>query len=360
MQNINNFYKFASEDETMTNFQRKYGIHNTLAPTHNRRHRKYARLANFSLPVGGIIDDPIELEPAHTTTEGTQPYKYSAKELDRENGLDLYDSQARHYDPIIPRTTTMDPLAEKYYSLSPYTWCAANPINLIDLDGRRPTLIEAALMAKAAYGESVKLKGGWSLYYSRESKSGLKYAVFSRSINDKTEYTVATAGTDLTSIKDWENNITQLFGKSKQYAESVDLANIFIENHEGEEVTFVGHSLGGGLAAANALYTNCEAITFNSAYLSKSTISAFNLDLSRGKRITNYTVNGEILADVQSSMVNLVRIGKQINLNYSNSVGEQILSKCLNVILPSTFVGTEMIDKVKRHSIDAVIRSIKQ
>ena len=72
---------------------------------------------------------------AATTTEGNQPYKYSAKELDPENGLDLYDSQARHYDPIIPRTTTIDPLAEKYYSLSPYTWCAANPINLIDEKG---------------------------------------------------------------------------------------------------------------------------------------------------------------------------------------------------------------------------------
>ena len=189
----------------MTNFQRKYGIHNTSAPTHNRRHRKYARLANFSLPVGGVIDEPIELEPTYATlmtrdycsnyiysngtleriltekgyiqggeyyfyikdyqgnirvvlnqsnqpvelnsyypygtlmaataTEGTQPYKYSAKELDRENGLDLYDSQARYYDPILPRATTIDPLAEKYYSLSPYTWCAANPINLIDEKG---------------------------------------------------------------------------------------------------------------------------------------------------------------------------------------------------------------------------------
>ena len=69
----------------MTNFQRKYGIHNTPAPTHNRRHRKYARPANFSLPVGGVINDPIELNSyypygtlmAATTTEGTQPYKYS-------------------------------------------------------------------------------------------------------------------------------------------------------------------------------------------------------------------------------------------------------------------------------------------
>ena len=83
---------------------------------------------NSYYPYGGLM--------AATTTEGNQPYKYSAKELDRENGLDLYDSQARHYDPIIPRTTTMDPLAEKYYSLSPYTWCAGNPLKYIDLDGR--------------------------------------------------------------------------------------------------------------------------------------------------------------------------------------------------------------------------------
>ncbi len=89
-------------------------------------------------------NQPIELNSyypygalmAATTTEGNQPYKYSAKELDRENGLDLYDSQARHYDPIIPRTTTMDPLAEKYYSLSPYTWCAGNPILNIDNNGK--------------------------------------------------------------------------------------------------------------------------------------------------------------------------------------------------------------------------------
>ena len=32
---------------------------------------------------------------AATTTEGSQPYKYSTKELDRENGLDWYDFHAR-------------------------------------------------------------------------------------------------------------------------------------------------------------------------------------------------------------------------------------------------------------------------
>ena len=92
---------------------------------------------NSYYPYGGLM--------AATTTEGTQPYKYSAKELDRENGLDLYDSQARHYDPIIPRTTTIDPLAEKYYSLSPYTWCAANPTRYIDPNGEKVELYATSL-----------------------------------------------------------------------------------------------------------------------------------------------------------------------------------------------------------------------
>ena len=29
----------------------------------------------------------------------------------------------------------MDPLAEKYYDLSPYTYCASNPSNYVDIQG---------------------------------------------------------------------------------------------------------------------------------------------------------------------------------------------------------------------------------
>ena len=55
--------------------------------------------------------------------------------LSGENSLDLYDSHARFYDSMIGRTTSQDPLAEKYYHLSPYLWCAANPIKYIDENG---------------------------------------------------------------------------------------------------------------------------------------------------------------------------------------------------------------------------------
>ena len=46
------------------------------------------------------------------------------------------DSQARWYYPAIMRTTSMDPLCEKYYSTSPYAWCGNNPVNYVDLDGK--------------------------------------------------------------------------------------------------------------------------------------------------------------------------------------------------------------------------------
>lgn len=41
-------------------------------------------------------------------TMGVQPLKYGAKELDRENGLDLYDFHARQMDPMVPRFTSID------------------------------------------------------------------------------------------------------------------------------------------------------------------------------------------------------------------------------------------------------------
>ena len=44
------------------------------------------------------------------------PYRYNGKELVQMHSQDEYDSHARWYYPAICRTTTMDPLCEKYYN----------------------------------------------------------------------------------------------------------------------------------------------------------------------------------------------------------------------------------------------------
>ena len=52
------------------------------------------------------------------------------------NGLNEYDFGARQYYTAVPGFTRIDPMAEKYPWLSPYLYCANNPVNAIDPDGR--------------------------------------------------------------------------------------------------------------------------------------------------------------------------------------------------------------------------------
>lgn len=87
---------------------------------------------NEYYPYGGLIN---------ASDYQFQPYKYSSKELDRENGLDLYDSQARWYDPMLPIFTSVDPLSDKNPWMSPFVYCGGNPINRIDPTGNDSYLI---------------------------------------------------------------------------------------------------------------------------------------------------------------------------------------------------------------------------
>ena len=70
---------------------------------------------------------------------GEQPYKFTGKELITMHGLNWQDFGARWLDNVRMQFTSVDPLAEKYYSISPYAYCLNNPVNLIDPDGKKIT-----------------------------------------------------------------------------------------------------------------------------------------------------------------------------------------------------------------------------
>ncbi len=169
----------------------------------------------------------------------------------------------------------------------------------------RPTKEEAAAIADHAYGgiSDDKLLGGWKpsnavkgVTYN-DPNTGLNSNLYVRTANGKTEYVYATAGTDPLSSKDLAANALQLFGKSGQYEQSVYNAQKIDGALKDSELTFVGHSLGGGEAAANAMSTGRSAITFNAAALSDATRLNLNLGLAD---VTNYTVRGEVLTTGQS------------------------------------------------------------
>ena len=111
-----------------------------------------------------------------------QPYKYGGKELDRTNGLDMYDFEARQYDPIVPHFITMDELCEKYPSISPYSYCAGNPIRYVDPDGKMVITVDNKFnILKEDYSttkyDQVIIQNGDKQVYSDKYKAGARRGV---------------------------------------------------------------------------------------------------------------------------------------------------------------------------------------
>ena len=60
-------------------------------------------------------------------------YTFSAKERDTETGLSYFGS--RYYSSDLSIWLSVDPMSDKYASLSPYAYCADNPVRLVDPNG---------------------------------------------------------------------------------------------------------------------------------------------------------------------------------------------------------------------------------
>jgi RHS repeat-associated protein len=73
----------------------------------------------------------LKHEGYNSYTATDYKYKYNGKELQDELGFNMYDYGARNYYPALGRWMNIDPLAEKYYSISPYVYVADNPSRYI-------------------------------------------------------------------------------------------------------------------------------------------------------------------------------------------------------------------------------------
>ena len=116
----------------------------------------YVAERNDYYPFGGRWDDGSG--HGGTIAAGNNRYALSGKERQTMSRMGSYlaahesllDFGARFYDPATAIFLQQDPLAEKYYNISPYAYCANNPVNFVDPDGRAFTLL-----ARVAIGATI-------------------------------------------------------------------------------------------------------------------------------------------------------------------------------------------------------------
>lgn len=209
--------------------------------------------------------------------------------------------------------------------VSNYSVFRNSPIWISDAALDTPSVRQAADIAEHVYGPNAvgdypDLEGDWKqvdlpikgvVYHDKES--GYDAGLYKRTVKGHTEYVFATRGTE--SWTDVATDILQPFGLSTQYDIAVENA-VILKRYFGSKVdlTFVGHSLGGGLAAAGAMATGYYAITFNAAGVSTITKAELsgsfkdflkNLSTPLFRKIDAYVVQGQALDLLQSYSVDL-------------------------------------------------------
>jgi RHS repeat-associated protein len=106
-----------------------------------------------SEPKINTLSGELTLKISSQTLRSSYLFGFNGKEKDDElkgegNSLDF---GARIYDSRLGRWLSLDPLMAKYPSMSPYNFCANNPIVFIDIDGRDIYMGNSA--AKAFFNE---------------------------------------------------------------------------------------------------------------------------------------------------------------------------------------------------------------
>jgi hypothetical protein len=105
-------------------------------------------------------------------TNSVQPYRHTGHEMQEMHGLNWVDNLAR-FRTVSDGSgfTGIDQLCEKYYSISPYSYCADNPVKYVDSDGRDLVVLNAPKGAHNAGHMAMLIQnsnGTWSLW----SKNG--------------------------------------------------------------------------------------------------------------------------------------------------------------------------------------------
>ena len=242
-------------------------------------------------------------------TNTVQPYKYNGKELDRIHGLDTYDYGARQYDPNIGRFTQVDPLAEKYYHLSPYAYCGNNPVNAVDPDGREIRI------------------------WNSTNNSYITYTIgMENYTNDKFSQRAISCLNKISSIEAGTTVLSKLISSGDNY----DILNTYSDGGP-KTMQFLRNEEGGGRVRA--------AMLLNSKYSDHDLMGALSHELYHGYEVEHKqnpaTINGEVDAYLFENYVKLELGGTAGELGVSYSTAGLRYSQVMNNLIWGTSLNKQ-------------------
>ncbi len=115
-------------------------------------------------------------------------HTFSAKERDAETGLSYFG--ARYYSSDLSIWLSVDPMSDKYPSLSPYVYCADNPVRLVDPNGEDWYEKEGKMYYTTQYtSEKAFKESGIEGQYRGKffTKNGKYYSLFGQILDAKSK-----------------------------------------------------------------------------------------------------------------------------------------------------------------------------
>ena len=90
----------------------------------------------------------------HRTNTTFTPFHFTGKEKDPETGYSYFGARYLEHE-LMTGWLSVDPMSDKYPSISPYAYCAWNPVKLVDPDGKEIWIVnKSGVRTKYSQGMS--------------------------------------------------------------------------------------------------------------------------------------------------------------------------------------------------------------
>ncbi|MBO7586776.1 MAG: RHS repeat-associated core domain-containing protein [Bacteroidales bacterium] len=173
---------------------------------------------------------PVTYSVTHSHTDHSSlitvhsSYTFSAKEKDSETGLSYFG--ARYYSSELSIWLSVDPMASKYPSLSPYVYCADNPVKLVDPNG--DSIINGYSNALISATEKMQQA---KVFFNSLSKRDKLYFLAKQDYKEKyTQYYLIKKKYDCVQkiITDFKNHSPEMYNKLNHLHSPSGIVDVYV------------------------------------------------------------------------------------------------------------------------------------